>query len=247
MLNIVIPMAGAGSRFTQAGYTFPKPLIEVKNKPMIQVVVDNLRPADFLGDYKFTFIVQKGHYDKYALKYLLGLIAPECNIVITDWLTKGAACTVLLASEHIDNDDDLLLANSDQFLEGGISDFLESCKNQEHDASIMTFKATHPKWSFARLWSDWFVEEVAEKKPISDNATVGLYYFKKGSDFVKGAQNMIRKNIVVNGEFYVCPVYNELILDDKRVSIFDIWNRMHGIGTPEDLNRFLDRGVSETI
>jgi len=84
MLNIVIPMAGAGSRFAQAGYTFPKPLIEVKNKPMIQVVVDNLRPADFLGDYEFTFIVQKGHYDKYALKHLLALIAPNCNIVITD-------------------------------------------------------------------------------------------------------------------------------------------------------------------
>lgn len=246
MLNIVIPMAGAGSRFAQAGYTFPKPLIEVKNKPMIQVVVDNMKPRG-RKDYRFTFIVQKEHYDKYALKYLLGLIAPDCNIVITDGLTRWAACTVLLTKEYINNDDELLMANSDQFIVDGIEDFLTYSSEGSHDGSIMTFKATHPKWSFARLWEDGFVEEVAEKKPISDNATVGLYYFKKGSDFVSWAENMIRKNITVNDEFYVCPVYNELIIDDKKISIYDIGNRMHGIGTPEDLNRFLDTSFSEQI
>lgn len=145
---------------------------------MIQIVVDNLAPKD-RKDVKFTFIVQKEHYDKYALKYLLGLISKDCNIVITEGLTKGAACTVLLAKEHIDNDDELLLANSDQFIADGIEDFLQFAKSGDHDGAIMTFKATHPKWSFARLNENGFVEEVAEKKPISDNATVGLYYFRK--------------------------------------------------------------------
>jgi len=176
MLNIVIPMAGAWSRFAQAWYTFPKPLIEVKWKPMIQVVVDNLRPKD-REDYRFVFIVQKAHYDKYALSYLLSLISPWCEIVIIDSLTKWAACTVLLASQYIDNEDELLIANSDQFIVDGINDYL-SFSSWNFDGTIMSFRATHPKWSFAKLDSEGNVEEVAEKKPISDIATVWLYYFK---------------------------------------------------------------------
>jgi len=191
--------------------------------------------------------VQREHYEKYALQYLLNLIAPNCNIVIVNELTKGAACTVLLAKEFIDNDDELLLANSDQFIVDGIQDFLDFTKGNPTDGTIMTFKSTHPKWSFARLDEKGFVEEVAEKKPISDNATVGIYYFRQGKEFVNGAENMIRKNITTNGEFYVCPVYNELILQDKKVSIFDIGERMIGIGTPEDLNRFLDSEFSKNL
>lgn len=246
MLNIVIPMAGAGSRFANAGYTFPKPLIEVKGKPMIQVVVENLTPKN-TTDYKFTFIVQREHAQKYELKALLNLIAPNCNVVMIDGLTKGAACTMLLASEYIDNDDELLMANSDQFIVGGISDYLDFSQNNSFDGTIMSFKATHPKWSFARLDENGNVEEVAEKKPISNIATVGLYFFKRGADFVRGAKAMIAKNITTNGEFYVCPVYNEMILEDKIIKTFDIGDRMHGIGTPEDLNLFLDSEYSKNI
>ncbi len=246
MLNIVIPMAWAWSRFAQAWYTFPKPLIEVKWKPMIQVVVENLKPKDD-REYKFTFICQRAHYDKYALKYLLNLIAPNCNIAMTEWVTRWAACTVLLAKEYIDNDDELLLANSDQYIIDWIQDFLNHVDNTETDWSIEIFKSTHPKRSFARLDNDWYVEEVAEKKPISDNATVGIYYFRHWKDFVEWAENMIRKNITTNDEFYVCPVYNELILNDKKIDVFDIGNRMIWIGTPEDLNRFLDSEYSNNI
>jgi NDP-sugar pyrophosphorylase family protein len=171
MLNIVIPMAGAGSRFAQAGYTFPKPLIEVKGKPMIQVIVENLRPKN-RTDYRFVFIVQKAHYDKYSLSYLLELIAPGCKIVIIDSLTKGAACTVLLASEHIDNNGELLIANSDQYIIEGIEDYMDFSSGNPFDGTIMSFRATHPKWSFAKLDENGNVEEVAEKKPISDTATV---------------------------------------------------------------------------
>ena len=233
-MNVLIPMAGAGSRFARAGYTFPKPLIEVNGKPMIQVVVENLNV-----DAHFIFLVQKDHYEKYNLKQLLNLIAPGCDIIQVDGLTDGAACTTLLAKELIDNDSPLLMANSDQFVEWNSNECLYAFTADGVDGGIITFKATHPKWSFARLGADGFVSEVAEKNPISDNATVGIYYWKKGSDYVKYAEQMISKDIRTNGEFYVCPVFNEAIGDNKKIRVKDI-EKMWGIGTPEDLNYFLE-------
>jgi len=233
-MNVLIPMAGAGSRFEKAGYTFPKPLIEVKGKPMIQLVVENLNI-----DAKHIFIVQKTHYDKYNLKALLNLIAPNCEIVQVDGVTEGAACTTLLAKEFIDNDNPLLIANSDQFIEWDSNDFIYAMSSEGIDGGILSFRATHPKWSFAKLGDDGFVTEVAEKKPISDIATVGIYYWSKGSDYVKYAEQMIDKDIRVNGEFYVCPVYNEGIADGKKIKTFDV-DKMFGLGTPEDLKNFLE-------
>ena len=235
-LNVLIPMAGGGTRFQAQGYTFPKPLIDVRGKPMIQVVVDNLNI-----DAHFIFIVQKEHYEKYNLNYLLPLIAPNCDIVQVDGITEGAACTTLLAKQFIDNDQPLLMANSDQFIQWNSGETLYAFNNENIDGAIITFEATHPKWSYAKLGSDGFVSEVAEKKPISKNATVGVYYWKKGSDYVKYAEQMIKKNIRVNNEFYVCPVFNEAIQDNKKFRIFEIEkNGMWGIGTPEDLNYFLE-------
>ena len=233
-LNVLIPMAGAGSRFAQAGYTFPKPLIEVNGKPMIQVVVENLNI-----EANYIFIVQKEHYEKYNLKYLLNLIAPDCKIVQVDGITEGAACTTLLAKEFIDNDQPLVMANSDQFIEWDSNNVLYSFSADGIDGGILSFKATHPKWSYAKLDENGFVSEVAEKKPISDNATVGVYFWKNGSDYVKYAEQMIEKNIRVNNEFYVCPVFNEAIQDGKKVRIKEV-KGMWGIGTPEDLNYFVE-------
>ena len=233
-MNVIIPMAGAGSRFSTMGYTFPKPLIEVNGKPMIQVVLENLNI-----EANYTFVVRKEHYEKYSLQYLLTLIAPGCNIVQVDELTEGSACTTLLAKEFIDNDDPLLLANSDQFMEWNSNECLYAFNADGIDAGILTFKATHPKWSYAKVGEDGFVSEVAEKKPISDDATVGVYFWKKGSDYVKYAEQMIEKDVRVNNEFYICPVFNEAIADGKKIRIKEI-ERMWGIGTPEDLNYFLE-------
>lgn len=233
-MNVLIPMAGAGSRFAAAGYTFPKPLIEVNGKPMIQVVTENLNV-----EAHFIYIVQKEHYDKYNLKQLLNLISPGCDIVQVDGLTEGAACTTLLAKELINNDEPLLMANSDQYVEWNSNECLYAFTADGVDGGIVTFRATHPKWSFAKLGDDGFVTEVAEKNPISDIATVGIYYWKKGSDYVKYAEQMIEKNIRTNGEFYVCPVFNEAIGDGKKIRVKDI-PKMWGIGTPEDLNYFLE-------
>jgi beta-phosphoglucomutase-like phosphatase (HAD superfamily)/dTDP-glucose pyrophosphorylase len=232
-LNVLIPMAGAGSRFATAGYTFPKPLIEVNGKPMIQVVVNNLNI-----DANYIFIVQKEHYDKYNLKYLLNLLAPDCKIVQVEGVTEGAACTTLLAKEFIDSDSPLLIANSDQFMEWDSNSCMYAFSADLIDGGILTFEASHPKWSYAALDENGFVKEVAEKKVISNNATVGVYYWKRGSEYVKYANQMIEKNIRTNNEFYVCPVYNEAILDGKKIRVKEIKN-MWGIGTPEDLNYFL--------
>ncbi len=235
-MNVLIPMAGAGSRFEKAGYTFPKPLIEVNGKPMIQTVVENLNI-----DARHIFIVQKSHCEKYNLKNMLNVIAPGCKVVEVDGITEGAACTTLLAKEFINNDEPLLMANSDQFVDWDSNEFMYSMVGDTIDAGILTFKSTHPKWSFCKLDEKGFVSEVAEKNPISDIATVGIYYWNKGSDYVKYAEDMIAKDIRHNNEFYVCPVFNQAIEDDKRVKIFDIpAENMWGLGTPEDLKRFVD-------
>jgi HAD superfamily hydrolase (TIGR01509 family) len=233
-MNVLIPMAGAGSRFAQAGYSFPKPLIEVNRKPMIQVVIENLNI-----EARYIFLVQKEHYEKYNLKQLLNILTPNCEIVQVDGVTEGAAVTTLLAKEYINNNEPLLIANSDQYVEWNSNECLYSFTTDQIDGGIVTFKSTHPKWSFAKLGEDGFVAEVAEKNPISDNATVGIYYWKHGKDYVKYAEQMIQNNTRVNNEFYVCPVFNEAIKDNKKIKIKEI-EKMWGIGTPEDLLYFLN-------
>jgi HAD superfamily hydrolase (TIGR01509 family) len=232
-LNVVIPMAGAGSRFAKAGYTFPKPLIEVGGKPMIQVVIENLNI-----DANYIFIVQNSHREQYNLDTTLGLIAPGCKIIGIDGVTEGAACTALLAKEHINNENPLFFANSDQFVEWNSSEFFYRMQETDADGGIPIFKSTHPKWSYARLDDNNHVVEVQEKNPISDNATVGFYYFRKGSDFVRNAEEMILANDRVNNEFYLCPVYNYVIKNGGIVRISEI-KEMWGLGTPEDLDSYL--------
>jgi HAD superfamily hydrolase (TIGR01509 family) len=237
-MKVIIPMAGAGSRFEKAGFSFPKPLIPVKNmndKPMIQVIVENLNV-----DAEFIFICRREHNEKYNLKQLLNLIAPNCKLVFVDSLTEGAACTTLLAKEFIDNNDPLLIANSDQFVEWDSNEFMYSMTDPLIDGGILTFENSHPKWSYVKLDDNGYVLEVREKEVISNEATVGIYYWQRGADYVKYAEQMISKNIRVNGEFYVAPVYNESIADGQKVKIFRT-SKMWGLGTPEDLHYFTEK------
>lgn len=228
-------MAGEGSRFAKEGYQFPKPLIDVNGKPMIQRVVENL---DF--DAEYIFLVRKSHLEKYeGLKNSLFQITNlKTKIIEVDSLTEGAACTALLAKEFINNDEDLLIANSDQIIEYEQNNF-NMLKNLTNvDSMVFTFNAVHPKWSFVKINSRGFAIEVAEKNPISNIATCGIYWYRKGSDYVKYAEQMMSKNIRVNNEFYIAPVYNELIQDNKTLVPFYV-HKMWGIGTPEDLNVYL--------
>ncbi len=202
---------------------------------MIQQVVDNLNI-----DGHFIFVVQKSHYEQYNLGTILPLIAPGCDIVQIEGVTEGAACTTLLAKDLINNDDHLLIANSDQIVEWDSCDFMHTMLYHDVDGGILTFKdeTKNPKWSFAKTNDLGHVTEVAEKNPISDQATVGIYYFNRGKEYVKYAEQMIQENIRVNNEFYVCPVYNEFIKDNKKIKLKDC-DKMWGVGTPEDLNFYL--------
>lgn len=238
MLNIVIPMAGRGSRFSNAGYVLPKPLIPVKGVPMIKLVINNLKPS---AEHMFIFLCLEEHVNRYQIDELLRSWEPSCQIVVVDKVTEGAACTVLLASSLIDNTDELMIANSDQWVDVDIDAYLDASRAPGFDGMIMTMLADDPKWSFVRLGNSGEIVEVVEKEVVSNLATVGIYNFLKGSDFVAGATRMINKNIRVNNEFYVAPVYNELISCGKKIQYYNIGSErdgMYGLGIPEDLEFF---------
>lgn len=236
-MKIVIPMAGRGSRFEVAGYANPKPLIDVEGKPMIQRVIDNI---GLEGEY--VFLVLAEHLKRFDLENLLPQFCGnnKCSVIPVNQVTEGAACTVLLARDLIDSDEELILANSDQLVEWDSQKFVTDMRAKNADGGILTFTATESKWSFARVDDQDVVLEVAEKNPISNHATVGIYYYRSGRFFTEGADQMIKKNIRTNNEFYVCPVYNEIIQSGKKVYNYPI-QKMYGIGTPEDLEKYLSR------
>lgn len=238
MINIVIPMAGLGSRFAQAGYKKPKPFIDVAGKPMIVRVIENL----FYPNAHYILIAKKEHLEQEA--DFVNEISSTYNVsfISVDKTTEGTACTVLYARQWINNSTPLLIANSDQIIEQPIQFFIEESINKRLDGSIVTFTDVerNPKWSFAKLNKNGLVEEVQEKKPISEFATVGIYFFAQGKYFVDGAIDMIVRNDRVNNEFYTCPVYNYLIQEGKKIGIKNIdFKQMHGLGTPEDLDLYL--------
>ena len=244
MLNIVIPMAGAGSRFAVAGYADPKPLIPVHGTPMIQLVIDNLRPS---VPHRFVFICQRAHVRAYGLEARLARWAPGCVVRGLDGVTAGAACTVLTVRDLIDTDEPLMIANSDQWVDVPIDDYLRGLAGPGVDGLIMTMTADDPKWSFVGFGPDGHVERVVEKQVISNEATVGVYNFARGSDFVRAADTMIARDLRVNGEFYVAPVYNLLIEEGRRIAVHNVGgvgDGMHGLGTPDDLEAFLAHPVS---
>ena len=239
MINIVIPMAGAGSRFANEGYKDPKPLIQIGGLPMIQVVINNLRPN---ANHRFIFICQQTHIEAYELKEKLSIWSPNCEVIGLDGITEGAACTVLAARNFIDNQYPLMIANSDQYVDVDINSYLKTMDEKQLDGLIMTMEASDPKWSFVGFNDQGQVERVVEKEIISDKATVGIYNFKRGSDFVNAADAMIANNLRVNNEFYVAPTYNQLISNGKTIEIFNIGKEgagMYGLGIPSDLNYFL--------
>jgi len=235
-MNILIPMAGAGSRFKDVGYQLPKPLIDVNGKPMIQRVVENLGING-----KYIFVVRQEHCEKYNIKALLKKIAPNCEIVTTDGLTQGQACSALLASEYIDSSEPLLIVNSDNYFLWDTENFLHTVQHPDVEGAIFTFKDSSgsTNWSYARVDDDGNVLEIAEKKAISDNALAGAFYWRRGSEFVKYTHQMIEKNSRVNNEFYIAPVFNEAIEDAKQIKNYTIYD-MKSMGTPTELNSFLE-------
>lgn len=224
-------MAGRGSRFIEQGYKLPKPLIDVAGKPMIQCVIENINL-----DGEHIFVVQEEHCQLFDLENVLKKIVPQCTVIIQSSEISGAASTCLLAKQYINNNDNLLIANSDQIVE--FDQPIEKMFSNRQDGCILTFRDINPKWSFAKIDKFGFVTEVAEKNPISDIATVGIYAFKHGKDYVECAEEMIERNLRSLGEFYNAPVYNIMIEHDKRIRTLDC-KKMHGIGDPSSLQDYL--------
>ncbi len=237
MINVVIPMAGEGSRFKNAGYKTPKPFIEVLNKPMICQVLDNLK----LEGAKYILILRKEHFEKE--KETIYQIEKKYNVelILIDKLTEGALCTILFAHRLINNSNPLLIANSDQIVDINIQDFIDNSNKNNSDGSILCFEDNNKKWSYVKVNEDNLITQVKEKEVISNYATVGIYYFNKGYDFVSCALDELISNDTVNGEFYCAPVYNYLIKNNKKITPYLIKKeQMHGIGTPEDLDIYLN-------
>lgn len=236
MINVVVPMAGLGSRFSNQGYELPKPLIDVNGLPMIQRAVWSCG----IGG-RTIYLVQAEHNKKYNLSALLPAMTPSLEVIVidVDGLTEGAAATILLAKEYIDNDDVLVICNSDQIVEWEPNTFLFNTGTERNlEGCIPIFAGEGPKWSYVETDEEGLVTKVAEKDPISDQASVGIYYWVQGSDYVKYAEQMIAKDIRVNGEFYIAPVYNEAIADGLRVGTYPV-DKMICLGTPEDLESYL--------
>lgn len=244
MLNIVMPMAGRGKRFVDAGYPTPKPLIPIHGRPMTEVVIANLRPA---CPYRFVFLILREHAEAFGFDRHLQAWCPGCEVRYVETVTQGAACTVLLARDLIDTADPLMIANCDQWVDADINDYLTAMDRDQSDGLIMTMWADDPKWSFVRFGSTGQVIEVVEKQVVSHEATVGVYNFRHGRDFVRAADAMIAADLRVNGEFYVAPAYNALISEGQRLAVYNVGREdagMYGLGIPADLERFLANPVS---
>jgi dTDP-glucose pyrophosphorylase len=237
-VNVIIPAAGEGSRFAKAGWKKPKPFIDVEGRPMLNHVIANVAPQGA----GVTLLLRNTHIEKYPT-VMQSFGNAGIHTIPVEKLTEGTACTVLLARKVFDNDNPMMVANSDQMVDFDVTDYITDCIDRSLDGSILVFRdpSMNPKWSFAKLDDEGLVTEVAEKNPISDLATVGIYLFTRGHDFVSAAADMIATNDRVNGEFYTCPVYNYMIANGARIGVYEVgMDVMSGLGTPDDLSAFLD-------
>lgn len=232
-MNIVIPMAGLGSRFSDAGYTTPKPFIEIEGKPMILEAVNTL---GFEGNY--IFIIRKDEYIKNKMKEIF----PDSQIIEVDYLTDGPASSVMLAKEFINNDEELIVANCDQIMWWDAETVIKQIRVMDYDGVVVTYHETTPKNSYARINRKGYVTKMAEKQVISNVSLNGIHYWKKGKYFVESTESMIEKNIRFNNEYYVSLTYNQMIEKGLKVGIYHIPNEFHNaVGTPDDLNRYFEK------
>ncbi len=230
-MKILIPLAGRDEVFRNHGFLFAKPLVEIDGRTLIEHAFDCIKTT---GDAKYVFVIRKEDDLRFHLRDVLRLLAPDAAIIRADGDTAGAACTALLAIDEINDDDELVIANSDQVIDTNLGEAIAAFRRQELDAGTIVFDSVHPRWSFVKTNEKGLVIEAAEKRPLSRNATAGFYYFRRASDFIKAAQRMILKGAAINGGYFVCPTFNELILDQKRVGIYRIdRDRYISLATPQ--------------
>jgi len=220
MINILVPIAGKSIFFENSQYVFPKPLIEIDGVPMIEHVIANLNTIQ--SPKKFTFVLSNSDCSRFHLDSVVQLLAPGCEIVRLDGETKGAVCSALMAIEQVNHPQELVIVNADQIIHSELDTILEDFRKQALDAGVLCFDSVHPRWSFVRVDEEGQILEAAEKRPLSRHAIAGFYYFRSGEDFVRAAMNSIRKDANVNGTYYIAPVLNELVLENKRLGMLEI-------------------------
>lgn len=236
MINILIPLAGSNQFFNEIEYPYPKPLIEINNKTMIEHVIENF---DSIKEEKqFIFIVNNEDCKKYHLDNVLNLLTDSrCKIIKIDNQTKGAACSAMMAIGYINNDDKLIIANSDQLFDDNLGNIISEFK--DIDGGVITFNSIHPRWSYARIDENNNIVETAEKRPLSKNAIAGLFYFRMGKDFISSAMSMIQKDASVNDLYYISPTLNEMVLQNKKMIICKIDNnKYHTFYTPQKIQEY---------
>jgi NDP-sugar pyrophosphorylase family protein len=236
MINILVPLAGKNQFFPESDYPFPKPLIEFNGKTMIEHLINNFNSIK--KDKQFIFIVNSEDCKKYHLDNVLNILTENrCKIIKLDNETKGAACSAMMAVEYIDNDTSLIISNADQIFDIDLEEVIN--KFEDSDAGVITFESIHPRWSYVKINENNKVSETAEKRPISKNAIAGFYYFKKGEDFMIASSKMIKKDSNVNGFYYVSPSLNEMVLDNKNITVFKIDNdKYHTFYTPQKIKEY---------
>ncbi|BDI28881.1 glycosyl transferase family 2 [Capsulimonas corticalis] len=220
-MNVLLLMAGSSDAFKDAGYLYPKNLVEIDGLPLIQRVMDSFAPLR-QTDSQMIGLVRREENEHYHTGDVLRLLDPPATILTVPSETAGAACTALLAIEQINNDEPLLIANGDQILTADLPAIVDDFRNRGLDGGIVVFEAVHPRWSYVQCDADGYVIETAEKRPISNMATAGVYYFARGADFVWAAMEMIKKDAHVEGRFFICPSYNELILRQAKIGVSKI-------------------------
>ena len=222
MLNIVVPL-GANLFFDSAEYFYPKPLIEVRGVPIIELVLASLKTLP--SPHRFIFILNRKDDAKFHLQDTFRLVANNpCEFVLLEGQSKGAACSALMAIQYLQGKDPMVIANGDQVFNLQLSSVIDDFKRRKLDAGVICFDSVHPRWSYVRLNEDKLVVEAAEKRPLSRHAVAGFYYFAEGDQFIALAMKSIEKGVEVNGQFYVAPILNEYILEEKSVGIYQVDN-----------------------
>lgn len=217
-MNIVILMAGSSQDFIDKGHFYPKYLLEIQNEPIIQRVITSL--SEIGGS--LSFIIRKEDNEKFFLGNAIKILAPESSVIVVESLTKGAVCTMLFAIDQINNENELLILNGDQLIRRDINEALDNFRKRDLDGGIVVFRSVHPRWSYVLLDESDLVMQTSEKRPVSNIAAAGCYYYKKGSDFVRSALSVIRKDVNYQGNYYTSSTYNELILEQKKIGVYEI-------------------------
>lgn len=220
-MNILLLMAGPSDKFREAGHTFPKNLVEIEGRPIIQHVIENVSPL-LSARNRLIVVLNQQEILRFHTDAVARLLVPDVHICEALGVTKGAACSALLAIDKIDSDTPLVICNGDQVVRADLPAAVADFETRQLDGGLIVFEDVHPRWSFVKCNAEGLVVEAAEKRPISRMATAGFYYFARGRDFVRAATRMILKDSNVEGAFFVCPSYNELLLENARIGVHSI-------------------------